>query len=353
MSMYVCRSKGEHTFIKNSYEESTPYVSTPQCLLRWTPNTNEPYTVVIDQEELPPATYFFTLSAFSNTAISLEPAAQKYPVQKTEAGAWTKQTAGGDTQSPRYYQNPQYALAVKHRCSLSILLTSREAHNPLNVKLAIGQGKRMYKLQSRDVIADSGNYQSGCAFAEVLDLQPGLYTIICSLFEAGKTGEFNLRVDSTTDFSLKAIPRDGAGLLCTKLAQACFGPKMSRIAAPLFPQRNANFTIVSRFERVTSLQSRESLSLSAKSPLRVMVELGRGPERRELVASEGGEYSTSAVVRLESFHLEPSVLRDGDIWLVLDRLSGPGGEVEEWYDVEVYTDMPDAFQVGGWREWDD
>jgi calpain-7 len=41
------------------------------------------------------------------------------------------------------------------------------------------------------------------------------------------------------------------------------------------------------------------------------------------------------------------------MYLVLDRLSGPGGPVEEWYEVEIFTDAQKAFSVGVWRTWDD
>jgi hypothetical protein len=58
-------------------------------------------------------------------------------------------------------------------------------------------------------------------------------------------------------------------------------------------------------------------------------------------------------VRSESVNIDPKLTQQGDIWLVLDRLSGPGGPVEEWYDVEIFTDMPKAYEVGVWREWND
>jgi hypothetical protein len=217
--------------MKETYLESSDYVTTPQCLLRWDAEANTSYTVVIDQDELPPSLYTFSLSAFSNSTIILDPAIQQYPLQKIEEGAWTRQSAGGNTSSPRFFENPQYSLEVRDRGALAILLTSTHEH-PLHVKLALGHGKRIYKLQSRDVLADSGNHRIGCVFAEIKDLQPGLYTIICSLFEAGQTGDYNLRVDSTSKIVLKQIPRDGAGLLSTKLTPACFGAHVHKVAAP-------------------------------------------------------------------------------------------------------------------------
>ena len=275
----------------------------------------------------------------------------KYPIRKDEKGAWTRQTAGGNTSSSRYFENPQYSLELKEQSSLTALLTSSSHEHPLHIKLALGHGKRIYRLQSRDVLVDSGNHRVGAATAEIKDLQPGLYTIICSTFEAGQTGDYNLRIDSSSNVVLKQIPRDGAGLKSMKLTPACFGPKMNKIAAPLLPQRLASYTIVARFLKSTSPRSVDH-GMLARSPLRFSVEVGRGPERKFLIASERGEYADSATVRSESVHIDPSINR-GDLWLVLDRLSGPGGPVEEWYDLEIFTDMPDACSVGVWRDWSD
>ena len=352
MSIFICSGNGERHYIKDTYLECSPYVNTPQSLLRFDTDEDSIYTIVIDQDELPASPYTFSLAAFSNSKMTLEPATQKYPIQKTEIGEWTKQTAGGSTSSARYFENPQYTVEVRERCSLAILLTSTNHSNPLHVKLALGYGKRIYRLQSRDVLVDSGDHRGGCVFAEIKDLQPGLYTVICSLFEAGITGDYALRVDSTSDIALKQIPRDGAGLLSMKLAPACFGPDMHKIAAPIVPRRLASYTIVARFLKATSPRSHD-LGMLARSPLRLSVELGRGPERKFLIASERGEYADSATVRSESLNLEPTLVSQGDLWLVLDRLSGPGGPVEEWYEVEIFTDMPQACSVGVWREWDD
>lgn len=350
MSVYICNGYGERLYIKDTYLESSDYVTTPQCLLRWDTDANSTYTVVIDQDNLPPSLYTFSLSAFSNSAITLEPAMQKYAVQKIEQGAWTRQSAGGSTSSSRYFENPQYTLEVRERGSLAILLTSANHEHALHVKLALGHGKRLSRLQNRDVMVDSGDHRRGCVFAEMKDIQPGLYTIICSLFEAGQTGDYTLRIDSTKEMVLKQIPRDGAGLLSMKLTPACFGPKVHKIAAPLAPHRLASYTIIARFAKATSPRSVD-LGKLARSPLRLSVELGRGPERKFLIASERGEYADSATVRSDSVYIEPGM--GGDLWLVLDRLSGPGGPVEEWYDVEMYVDTPQACTVGVWRNWDD
>ncbi|KAF2752080.1 cysteine proteinase [Sporormia fimetaria CBS 119925] len=352
-SISVYDGRGQHMYVKRMELAHTPFVSTPQCLLRWEATGGQEYTIVIHQYQLPTATFTFSLSAFANSAIDLEKARYEYPFEQVEYGAWMRDTAGGDTQSSAHFKNPQYALEIREPTSLAVLLSGTSVACPLNVKLVLGQGKRVYKLQSRDVIADSGDYQSGCAFAEAERLEPGMYTIICSLYEAGKTGAFSLRVDSSSEVGVKPIPRDGAGLLSVKMAQPTFGPKEHKLAAPIRPRRLATVTLAAAFSRATSPVFYENIEQLARSPFRLSIEQGRGPNRRFLIASEGGEYSNSDVVRTESLDLEPAMLHYGDLFIVIDRLSLPGGPIEAWYEFQLLTDVKEAFQLGVWRNWDD
>ncbi|KAL1601833.1 cysteine protease [Paraconiothyrium brasiliense] len=348
MSIFVCPGNGNCLYIKDTCLERSDYVTTPQCLLRWDPKANSTYTVVIDQDELPASAYTFSLFAFSNSKIELEPAIPRFPLQRVVTGEWTKQTAGGGTGSSQYFQNPQYALEVKERGPLAILLTSANRKNALHVKLTLGHGKRIYRLNSRDVLADSGDHRIRCAFAEAKDLESGMYTIVCSLFEAGQTGDYSLRVDSTHEIGLEQIPRDGAGLILNRLAPVCFRPEVNEVVAPMAIRRLAAYTIVVRFLKATTSRSTGVLP-TTRSPLRFSVEYGRGPERQFLITSERGQYSDAVILRTEAIDIDPELYPGANLFLVMDRLSGPGGPVEEWYEVEVYTDIPSACDIGVWR----
>jgi hypothetical protein len=338
---------GQRIFMKNGCLEGSPYVDTPQALLRWNCEAQKNYTIVIDQDDLPPSDYTFTLSAFANSTINLGPAVDKYGIVTSLSGGWTQESAGGDTTSPRYFDNPQYALRVTERTSLVIMITSRGHEYPLHVKLAYGAGKRMFTLNSRDIIAASGEYRCGGTIAQVDELGPGTYTIICSLFEAGKIGDFSLTVYSTSAVQVAPIPREGAGLFSKKLQAAWIGPHMQKVAVPIQLHRLARYTFIARLVQVTGQQ------LKARSPVRLSVEHGKGPGKRILSCSGNGEYALSTVVRCDALDLDPQAAGGWNVYLVIDRLTGPGGPIEEWYEVEVLADVPNAFQVGVWQDWDD
>jgi hypothetical protein len=84
------------------------------------------------------------------------------------------------------------------------------------------------------------------------------------------------------------------------------------------------------------------------------IEIGRGPERRILIASNGGEYSDSAGgIRTEDVDLKPDYRRYGEVWIVLDRMYINAEEREERLSVELFVDQPDVVSCGVWRDWDD
>ena len=76
--------------------------------------------------------------------------------------------------------------------------------------------------------------------------------------------------------------------------------------------------------------------------------------RRILVASSNGQHADAVDgICTEDVDLYPEMLAVGEIWLVLDRMSAPYDAVEEWFEVEMFSDTPDGISIGVWRTWDD
>ncbi|KAF2144597.1 uncharacterized protein K452DRAFT_356752 [Aplosporella prunicola CBS 121167] len=349
ISLYIFDQAGNRVYTSNIETiERGAFVSTAQMLLKWKKPSKGTFTVVVEQMELPRDLYTFSLSVFALKPIKLDHATSQYGQTTKLESSWNKATAGGNLQSPTFSENPQFSLKVPQNTSLAILLQVPSSVVVSNVVLLHGQGKRVYSVKNRDIIANSGVYKKHCAFAELRNIDPGTYTIACSTFEAGQEAKFELRVDSNVQCELKAIPQEGAGLVRVKLADAQFPSTASMIAAPIVPRKLTRVTIVARFSRAYS--SYDNPQRSNRSPLRVTLELGRGPSRRILIASGDGEYGDSeAGVRTEEIDLNPGMLQGGDMWLALDRLSGPSSGFAEVYKVELFCDTPNALEVGVWR----
>lgn len=354
ITLYIYDAKGKIVYAKDTEKiEEGEVVSSAQMLLKWSNPKKSTYTVVVDQEQLPRSNYTFSLSTFSLKPLTLERAADKHEFTTSVESAWTKYTAAGNLHSADFSKNPQFSLKVFRRTSLSLLLLVATDSAVCNVVLLYAQGKRAYTVKARDILANSGLYKKHFALAEAKDIEAGTYTIACSTFEAGQEAEFELRVDSDAPCDLKPIPPEGAGLMVTPLAHAWLGPSTNRVAAPLRPQKLVRVTIKAKLEQSRGGSAAASiLSRSPRSPIRVSIEIGRGPERRVLIASCFGEYSDAAAgVRTQEVDLSPGVLREGDIWLVLERLSGPATGCDEVYKVDMVCDSMNALSVGVWREW--
>ena len=116
-------------------------------------------------------------------------------------------------------------------------------------------------------------------------------------------------------------------------------------------------SISARFSRQTLTQT----SRPSTPPLRLSLELGRGPEKRLIIASNGGEYGDPNVgIKIEDVSLWPEMRSQGEIFLVLERLVGGAGRGSEsgnkQYQVEMWlegvVEAEKAMQVSSWVEWD-
>ncbi|KAF1988185.1 cysteine proteinase [Aulographum hederae CBS 113979] len=354
ISIYVYDRNGQHVYISEGFLERGPYVDSPQTLLRIDVPANTTYTVVISEQDLASTSHTFTLSAFASATLDLSPARDKYLYQSSVKSSWTSTTAGGNATVPSYHTNPQFSLTVPIRTSLVLLLETLSPDLHVHVKLIHGRGQRVASIKRRDILLESGDYRRMSAIAEIDNVEPGVYTIICSTFEAGQIADFTLRIDSIIQTAIKQLPPEYAGRLPLKLSDAFFNPSCKKVAAPLHPSRMVRLMVIAKFIRAPAAPG-TPVELGSRSPLRVSIELGRGPDRRFLMTSSHGEYSDAeAGVRTEDVDLWPAYLQEGEMWLVLDRLAGPATG-EERCRVELFCDgvLGDDLKVGVWRDWDD
>lgn len=349
VSLSIYDRNGERIYVDEGDLERGPYVNTPQALLCWECPAGATYTVVVNHQDLPSSSYTFTLSVFSEMKATIAPAEAKYLTRTKISGCWTAATAGGNTQSPRYGENPQFALTVPVATPIALLMEADAQQVPINAQILHGRGERVYTFKNQDIVMGTGTYRHRYAFAEMPLLSAGKYTIVCSTFEPGQLAKFHLSLDADHACTIRQVPKDGAGMLPLRLQQACFGSTVERIAASIIPHRLTRVTVVTTFSRTRSL--RPSVEKS-RSPLRVAIELGRIPGNKVLVESNNGEFSGAETIRTDVLDISPELTRSGDMFLVLERLRGPADGSEELYDVQIYHDATNALTVGFWRNWD-
>ncbi|KAI9849711.1 MAG: cysteine protease [Sclerophora amabilis] len=361
ISLYIFDRGRQRVFLSDGALHRGNYVDSPQTLLSLDLPEGSNYTVVVSQQSLPPALYSFTLSAFSLHPITLEPAKERYNHTITYQSAWTMATAGGNATSPSYPINPQFSLSSCARTDLALMLETSSEELSVNVKLVWGGGKRVSKVLTRDIVGQSGEYRRGCALAEMRDIEAGVYTIICSTFEPRQLGDFTLRASSVVECQMRPIPAEGAGRLSLRLPPAIFPRGLNRVLAPVMYEQVTRLFIVARYPEastMTTTSTSTSTSTSSsnytadtspppRSPLKISLELGQGPNKEIITVSHEGEYSDAPMgARTADVDVLADMRRKGGVWLVVERLAGIGTGAEEKIHVEVLSDA--RVEIGAW-----
>lgn len=360
IGLYAFEGSGERVYRRKGATDSTPYVDSPQTLLRLEAAAGSKYSIVPAEEDLLSRLYTFTLSVFSTAPVMLDHAKSAYQYKTVEQSAWTQATAGGNSSSERYSQNPQYSLTLPSDSPISIALQSLNKTISLNFKLVHGRGERVFMVTSKDLVLDSRDYRKGIAHAKIDHVMAGTYTVICSTFEAGQLAEFTLSVETNVEHKIKPVPREGAGRIRQKLAPLSFASGVRIVAAPMQPNRMARLSFRARHTTPAASDSSRSSDAggegSAKrSPTRLTVELGRGGARTILISSGNGSFTDAArEMRTDMFGINANMTKRQDMWLVVERLTGFEGasEAEERIKVDMFADAPDAVQIGVWRNID-
>ncbi|KAM0716153.1 hypothetical protein Q7P37_008667 [Cladosporium fusiforme] len=351
IALHAFHSNGNRLLLADKVVEKSNFVDSPQNLLKLEPcQPGKPITVVPGEQELPSVKLTFTLSVWSDSPFTLHEAPERYPCSTNIQGAWAKDTAGGNAHSPTYSTNPQFSIEVTRKTSISLLLEADNDALNVHLKLVHGYGQRVRSIRARDIVVDSKDYRRRSCIAEAGSVEAGKYTIICSTFEPDQLSRFSILAESTHAVRLALLPREGAGRLRTELPAAAFVRGSNRVAVPLIPRRLLKVYAVARpaSHQVPGSSARVSL-------IRLSIEVGRGPHRRVLTSSSGGEYSDSSAggIQTDDLDIDPSMRRLGDLWLVLERMYVHAQVPEERFGVELFVDQPGAIAWEAWRATDD
>jgi calpain-7 len=317
-----------------------PYVDSLQTLARFQAKPGHRYTVVLDQQELRLPSYSFTMSAFSTKPLRIRRADEALPHRIEQTGSWARRTAGGNASCSTFFLNPQYRLSVPRPSPLSILLSTDNRDLHVHVDVVWAGGRRALTLRTRDLAASSGEYRRGCALARVPLIDPGVYTLVCSTFEAGQAGDFSLLVSSAEPLELSAVPPNAAGRLRTTLRGLRLSPGEDAHHIALSAAYLTRASVWVRGTVPSDAPPHRSTKL-----LRAAVVHGRGPARAMVVSSGDGEYQEpGAALRTPEFDIEPDRVRREGMWLVIESI----GEGICDVDCEIFSDGP--VETTAWAE---
>ncbi|KAL4938292.1 hypothetical protein BDV06DRAFT_201189 [Aspergillus oleicola] len=341
ISIYVFKG-GKRVSLSDGALRRGPYVDSPNTLMRLDIPRGETYTAVVSEESLPLVSQNFTFSAFSESPVYISHAPSQYMCVTKVQGSWTASTAGGNAESVRYSLNPQFSLALIDPTDVSIVLEPSDPEIATHVKLFWSNGKRIARVRSRDIVADSGDYRRGGSLAEKKDLDPGKHTIVVSTFAPDQFGSFTLWISTNTPCEVTQLASEAAGRRVVLSDIGVLLPGHDRMLAPLQTSRLTRVKLIAR-----SRQSTIGNRSVGPSPVLMTVELGQGPYKEILATSEDGDHSDSiAGVRIEDFDLRPGLEDSGGVWIALERIGGPGGQVEDHFEVEALGE--EKVEIGEW-----
>lgn len=336
ISLYVFKADGRRVYLSDDAFQRGAFVDSPQTLARLEMSPSTPYTVVVAQHGLPLPKYSFTLSIFSRVPLTAHPAVDSLSHSITQKGSWTVRTAGGNASAPSYPTNPQFSISIPSTTDITLLLESEKQELAVHVKMVWARGERVTAVTARDILGGSGDYRRGCALATIRNVAAGKYTIVCSTFEAGQTGDFTLRIGAMVPCEVKPILAEEAGRLSLRLPVLVFQDGVDRMLAPLVTTRITRLRIVARCR---------SGGVRSRPLLKVSLERGQGPNKTILDVSENGEFSDAPTgIRTADLDVSPGMSHPGGLWVVVERLGGRFSL--DHVDVEILSDSP--LQVGVW-----
>jgi calpain-7 len=357
ISLYIYDRNGGNVISSDGAKLRGPLVDSPNTLLIFSLPAKGTFTAVVASEDLPVQKYNFTLSAFSNMPVSLAEAASRYQYEWTVPAAWTRGTAGGNSDTTSYLTNPQFSVTAQFDHHVAVVLrvsnSQKENQAEIHAKILVvaSDGRRVTRLRPRDIVAHSGDYRRATAVVET-HLAKGKYTIICSTFERDQYAKFTLTLHTSSQqsASLRALPAENSGRLSMSTTPAIFEPETSRLLAPI--------TLTKVTRAIFILQNAvppfdKAKNMSTTSLFKMTLEQDQGPYKKTLASSAFTNIEFANVntgVRIEDTDLLPAMHGHGfaGLWLVLERLEPTSSEQQrnEVLKVEVLSD--ERIDIGPW-----
>ena len=343
ISLYAYRNNGERVFKSDEASVRGPYVDSPNTLLKLELPPISSYTIVVSEQALPKTSFTFTLSAFSSEPLDFKQAREKYTHCVFQHGAWTTTSSGGNASSSTYLCNPSFSTQLDAISDMALLLEAEDYNVCVHVKLIRAHRRSVNSITTRDIIGDSGEYRKGFALAELKNVEPGTYTVVCSTFEPRQEGRFQLSVRTMRPCSVGRVLPATAGRLVSRLETAFLTADTDRLVASLLLTRLTRLRMSARYYQDTTATAKGTCS-----PLKLGLEYGHGPSKTVLAISGNDEYLDSYLgVETPDVDLQPHMCYQRGLWIVVEK---PGsnalGCTAESVHVDVLSDAP--IEVGPW-----
>ena len=342
ISMYAFESAYRVSSSKDAMK-NTQFVDSPNTLLKLDLNIGSTYVITVAEQSLPRTLHTFTLSCLSLGPVTMLQAREKYAHKRTQRGRWTKSTAGGNSNSPVYYVNPQFSIKLRELCDVSFILETPSKEVAIHVAVLWAGGKRVRKVATRDILGDTGEYTKGFAAVQIEDVAPGTYTAVCSTFERGQIVGYEFHVSSTSACEVEKVPSLDAGQFVYQPHPARFPPDIDQLWLSLRTERVNRISVTARPQPAYSTANQQTAA-----PIKLSVSYGVGLSSQLLAVSDNGEFAQSDLsgTCVQDVNIQPESYYQDATFVMIERLVTSGQNHDEFFEICIQGEEP--LVLGKW-----
>jgi calpain-7 len=354
ISLWLYEENGNRVYLtdRGTIAKEGRYVDAIHTLVRMVLPADTTYTILPRQKEPSLGQHNFTLSAFSDSGISLNPANDIYTHSVTLEDEWAfwKGNCKGKINEPDFGMNPQYSFKLAQPGHVAISLECWNTKFSVNLMLYRKQGERVFTVKDGGIALGDNKYRPGYSLIQTQShepLQADTYTLLASTYEPEQLSKFTIRIDSTAEVAIKEIDQEGSepDTYTVTLPRAVFPSRITAIAIPFNTNAGVDLIlrVVVKFESSFYPTLDEPLGNSSsarRSPLRIIIQSGTGPNAQVIAQSNyKGRFEDAGPQgqRLLGVRVTLQMVASGNLFLVLERLVGfpiPGSE--ERFNVQVF-----------------
>ena len=336
LSLSAFAQNGQRVITEGDALTFTPFVNSPNTLLKLELEPDIPLTVLITGQRLPRTKFNISISVLATHRCTLNYAEERYRFCLRQEGKWPHAQLGSPVAGIEDMIERRFALQSYRLNSLYVLFESEPKDLPTQItlqrhNLALGS----HELRSTPSRID-GPLRGGPHFAKFDNVEHGTYLITCSTYPSTCPMMFSLEVGSEYAISVEPVTEKGAGQLVSTLPEVKVSYPGQRLCAQI------------SISNVTRMAASARWSLTSPLCCSLTIEEGRRPFANKLTEVNKG-YHKSSQCRIATHYIDaqPRTCGERGLYLILEVSSDKViDDSEASIAVQLTSDAP--IVVGPW-----
>ena len=336
LSLSAFAQNGQRVVTEGNALTFTPFVNSPNTLLKLELEPDIPLTVLLTGQRLPRTKFNFSISVLATHKCSFNYAEERYKFCLRQEGNWPQAQLGSPDADTENMTERRFVLQSYRLTSLYVLFESEPKDLPTKITLrqhdSSLESHQLQGVQPRI----NGPLRCGPHFAKFDNVEHGAHLITCSTYPSTSPMMFSLEVGSEYAISIEPATERGAGQLVSTLPEVKVSYPGQRICAQI------------SISNVTHMAASARWSSTSSLCCTLTIEEGRRPFATKLTEVNKG-YHMSSQYRIATHYIDaqPRSCGERGLYLTLEVISDKiVGESEAKIAVQITSDAP--ILVGPW-----